>query len=118
LLILLQGDTGRFNGRWSYGHHLWIDYKQIAQELSDRTKVIQKNRGLTVEGTTTKAVTRESTNFKNQFTRINFDDDQLNGDEPDTLDVRYIEKNMGGKVRKHLGQFASPLDLIFRFRSR
>ncbi len=42
----LQHNTGRYNGRWCYGHKLWLDYKEIAKELRHRTKQIQYHRGL------------------------------------------------------------------------
>ena len=96
----LQNDSGRFTGRWSYGHYLWNDYKQIAQELTDRTKAIQKQRGIPDP-------TKQTINYSRQVNRVNYDANILKGDEPDTLDVRYIEKGLGGKVSMSSPNFNS-----------
>lgn len=42
----LQKNAGRYTGRWSYGHKIWSQYKEIAFDLRHRTREIQYKRGL------------------------------------------------------------------------
>ena len=36
---------GKFTGRWSFGDKLWKDYKEIAMDMTLRTKSMQSRRG-------------------------------------------------------------------------
>ncbi|RYH23189.1 hypothetical protein EON65_18140 [archaeon] len=45
-MLCIQADAVRYTGRWSYGHHLWLNYKEIALDLRQRTREIQFKRGL------------------------------------------------------------------------
>jgi hypothetical protein len=44
--LCLQHNAGRYTGRWSYGHKIWGQYKEIAFDLRHRTREIQYKRGL------------------------------------------------------------------------
>ena len=43
---ILQKNTGRYEGRWTFGSKLWSDYPQIGKALEHRTKEIQYERKL------------------------------------------------------------------------
>lgn len=59
----LQADEGRFIGRWSYGHLLWQQYKDIGIKLRHRTRELQFKRGLGLDPNATDPETGALINF-------------------------------------------------------
>jgi len=94
----LQGKTGggRFTGRWSYGHYLWAQYKEVGVDLEQATRELQHQRGITREQNTTiaeakradAAVVGGNVVFPSEL------DDYNAEDESDELDIAAAEKHM------------------------
>ncbi len=95
ILLVFQPNKGRFTGRWSFGHRLWIDYKEIATELRNRTREVQHKRGLGPHPSEHDDPKMDSRNIPLSYKEM----DDYPDDEPDTLDVQYIEKQSSLKVR-------------------
>lgn len=47
---MLQKDTGRFEGSWSYGHEYWSLYPDIGEALRQRTTEIQNRLDVVIFG--------------------------------------------------------------------
>lgn len=91
----LQRNSGRFNGRWSFGDQLWVDYKEIAFDLRHRTREIQYKRGLGPNPNEGDEYDAHGMKINKHFPEDADEDDE---DEPDTLDVRYMDKQRTIKV--------------------
>ena len=59
----LQPDEGRFVGRWSFGHLLWQQYKDIGIILRHRERELQFRRGLGLDPNARDEETNELINF-------------------------------------------------------
>lgn len=99
----LKGSTGRFNGRWSFGHKLWLDYKEIALDLRQRTREIQHKRGIGPHPDDMPDEARLDSRylaqqFEAKLTAGGNPNERDEDDESDTLDVDYLEKKASMKI--------------------
>ena len=89
-------------GRWSFGHQLWTEYQEIGKDLRHRTRQIQFKRGLGKDPDE-----EDLDGFKFNFAV----EDDVGGDEEDTLDLNYIGRRAGVNVRKRYFCLTQLLDL-------
>lgn len=110
----LQKNTGRYEGRWTFGSKLWSDYPQIGKALEHRTRELQyarklgpnpnpkpkgkKKRDVTKDAaateTSTSAVDGNDEEEEDEQLDDNYDDNNRDniGDENDDLGLDYLVK--------------------------
>lgn len=91
--------SGRFNGRWSFGHKLWLDYKEIALDLRHRTREIQHKRGIGEHPDEMPTEARLDSRYLTASQPLEMGGDEIdNEDEADTIDGGYQERRLPFKV--------------------